>query len=320
MAMRRLWGGHVSVAGGVARAPQRGAACGLAAIQIFTRNQNRWENPPVDVAEAAGFRAERARWRIACVASHGSYLPNLASPDRALWRRSVAAVAQELARCRALGVDQLIFHPGAHMGAGEAAGIARVARALEMLLEQDGAPGGTRLLLESTAGQGTQLGWRFAHLRDILGAIRRPERVGVCLDTAHAFAAGHDLRTRAGYQAMFQALDAAVGWARLWALHVNDSKVGLGARVDRHEALGRGQIGAAAFRRLAVDPRLRELPFYLETPGGELRYSENLSVLRGSRRASSVAAGRSGASATGSSGASSASSRSSSAARRRRRT
>lgn len=317
--MRRLWGGHVSVAGGVARAPQRGADCGLAAIQIFTRNQNRWENPAVDASEAAEFQSERARWRIARVASHGSYLPNLASPDPDLWRRSIAAMAQELARCRALGVDQLIFHPGAHMGEGEAAGIARIARALDRLLEQDAAPGGTTLLLESTAGQGTHLGWRFAHLRDILAACRQRERLGVCLDTAHAFAAGHDLRSVAGYQAMFQELDDTVGLRRLWALHVNDSKVGLGARVDRHETLGQGQIGAAAFRRLGADPRLRRIPFYLETPEGEARYPENLSVLRGSRGAGGTSAGLPGSRGAGGSGGSRASSRSNSAARRRRR-
>jgi deoxyribonuclease-4 len=282
--MRRLWGGHISVEGGAQQAPGRGAAAGLLAIQIFTRNQNRWENRAVTAQEAVDFRRERAAHGILRVASHGSYLPNLASPDEQLWRRSLQAFRAELQRCRALGVDQLIFHPGAHMGAGEASGIARIARALRVLLKENDAPGGPSLLLESTAGQGTQLGWRFAHLRDIIAACGDHPRLGVCLDTAHAFAAGHDLRTRAGYERAFAELDATVGLARLWAFHVNDSRVGLGTRVDRHETLGRGHIGPVAFRRLARDRRFRALPFYLETPGGAECYPGDLAVMLGRAR------------------------------------
>jgi deoxyribonuclease-4 len=211
--------------------------------------------------------------------AHDSYLINLASPDPALHRKSRQSFLDEARRCAALGIPFLVFHPGAHMGRGETSGLDRIARALDWTDRRlGGAP--VTLLLENTAGQGTNLGWRFEHLAHILERVRRPERVGVCIDTCHLLAAGYDFRTEPGYRSVFGELDRRVGIERVRAFHLNDSKGDLGCRVDRHENIGKGHVGSRAFRLLLQDPRFAGVPKVLETPKAGGMDRRNLALLR----------------------------------------
>jgi len=278
-----LFGGHISIAGGVELAPERARALRFDAMQIFTKSQRQWAAKPLEQERAALFRANRAANGINVVASHLSYLINLASFERRKRKMSMDAFADDLRRCALLGIDQAIFHPGSHMGKGASRGIRRLAESLDQVLDEAD-PGGPRVLVEGTAGQGDQLGATFEELRDILAASRHPDRLGICLDTCHIFAAGYDVRTREAYEETIARFDAIVGLSRLEAWHVNDSKGPLGCRRDRHAHLGEGEIGTAPFRRLARDARFRELPLYLETPEGERHYAMNLAVLRGPSR------------------------------------
>lgn len=208
-----------------------------------------------------------ARGRVRPVIAHGSYLLNLASPNHAARRRSVLALIDELTRCEALGIRSLVVHPGAHLGEGLDAGIARIAAALDEV--HDATPGfRARVLLEATAGQGTTIGHEPAHLGRIMQGVRRPERLGVCVDTCHVFAAGYDLRTD-DYERLIADLARHVGLGQIHCIHVNDSKTPCNARVDRHEHIGRGRIGRAGFARLVNDRRLAGIPKILETPKGE---------------------------------------------------
>ena len=260
-----LLGAHQSVAGGLYRALERGREAGCEAIQVFTRSSRQWAARPLGEDDVRAFTAARAATGIRAVFAHDCYLFNLASPDETLRRRSVRELIDELERCARLGIPYLVTHPGAHCGPGEAAGLAAAARSLgEVLAACRGYP--ATVALENTAGQGTQIGARFAGLERLLSDTRDGDRLRLCLDTQHAFAAGYDLRADVGYEAMVAELDATVGLERLVAFHLNDAKKGLGSRVDRHEHIGRGHLGRAAFRRLLCDPRFRDLPMCLETP------------------------------------------------------
>ena len=212
--------------------------------------------------------------------AHDSYLINLASPAAGSKKRSRVAFAEEYARCGRLGIPFLVMHPGAHLGTGEAAGVDRIAGAITRTLEhQPDNP--TVVLLENTAGQGTSIGYRFEHLRDLLGAADAGGRLGVCLDTCHTLAAGYDLTTAAGWEATFAEFDRVVGLGAIRAFHVNDSKRPLGSRVDRHEHIGRGHLGLTAFRLLMSDPRFVGLPMTLETPKATPEADAiNLAILR----------------------------------------
>jgi deoxyribonuclease-4 len=282
-------GAHESISGGVHTAFERAAERGCECLQIFTRNQQQWKAAPVTRAEVASFQAESRERGIPLerVMVHNSYLVNLASPDRDKLRQSRRAMLAELRRCQLLGIGLLNFHPGAHVGCGEEEGLARVIDSLDHLLEKTaGSP--VRLVLETTAGQGSCLGHRFEHLRTILDGVADPARIAVCLDTAHIFAAGYDLSSEAGYQAVMAEFDSVIGLDRLVAFHLNDSKVGLGSRVDRHEAIGKGKIGPAAFRRLVNDPRHHEAIGVLELP--EKLLTANLKRLRRYRTSKPAAA------------------------------
>jgi len=270
-------GAHMSIAGGPATALLRGHSIGCDAIQMFTRNANMWHAKPLTVREIDDFAQARLATGIEPVVAHSSYLINLATADEALWAKSQEALHDELARCAQLGIDRYVLHPGAYTGSDETSGLARVARALSAALE---AIGGVTILLETTAGQGTSLGATFEQLAWLVERVAS-ERVGVCFDTAHAFAAGYDLRTAAAYAATWQHFDAVIGLRRLGCIHLNDSKRELGSRVDRHEQLGQGKIGVEAFRLLMNDPALRHVPMLLETPKGEemLEDVENLTLL-----------------------------------------
>ncbi len=278
----RPMGAHMSIAGGHERAIQRGAAIGCTAIQVFTKSSNQWAAKPLTEEGARRFREEIARTGMGPVVAHDSYLINLCSPDDALWRRSIDACVVELDRCARLGIRWLVAHPGGHMGRGEEYGIGRMADAIDAIHERCPAESSS-LALETTAGQGTVIGYRFEQLSRIIRKTAAPGRIGVCLDTCHVFAAGYDIRDGAGYEETVRTFDGEIGLSRLVAVHVNDSKKDLGCRVDRHEHIGHGHLGLEAFGHLMNDPRLLEIPLILETPKGEdcREDVENLTVLLG---------------------------------------
>ena len=272
-------GVHVSISGGVELAFARGEEVGCTAIQIFTKNASQWRAKPISAESAAAFRAHRAASSIGPVAAHDSYLINLAAPDDEKWEKSKAAFRDELERCALLGVEALVMHPGAHLGAGEEAGLQRIAAAFREIFAA--APPGVRVLLETTAGMGSHLGWRFEQLARIIELVPEHE-FGICLDTCHVFAAGYDLSTETGYAAMMEEFDRIIGCDRLRLFHVNDSKKSCGSRVDRHEHVGLGCIGETGFACLLRDVRFAAVPKILETPPGKKNEFDlrNLALLR----------------------------------------
>ncbi len=270
-----LLGAHEGIGGGVSKAFARAEADGADCLQIFTRNARGWAAKPLDDEEVRAFRSEARRTRKP-VAAHSSYLINCASPDRQVRKQSWAALADELGRCERLGIPALIFHPGSNEE--EAEGIRLMGEAMTRALE--GVPGKARLLVETAAGQGTCLGWRFeqvAAIRDEVPARAR-RRVGVCIDTCHVFSAGYDISTEEGYERTIGELDDVIGLSHVQAFHLNDSKKPLGCRVDRHEHVGQGKLGLETFRRIVNDSRFAEVPGFVET---ESRFKENIEVLRG---------------------------------------
>ena len=278
---RVLLGAHQSIAGGVEKSLERGQQAGCDTIQIFVKSPNRWQSKPLAGENIAAFRQAVADTGIDPVFAHAQYLVNLATPDDALWHKSVEALADDLERCEQLDLPGLVVHPGSHMGSGEETGIARIAAALDELHRR--LPGyQVQVWLETTAGQGDHLGYTFEQLRDMITVVHAPERLGICFDTAHAFAAGYELRTPEGYAATWLEFDRVLGLDRLKAVHLNDSKKELGSRVDRHEHIGQGLLGLEAFRLLLNDPRFFGLPMTLETEKGpDLEEDrENLALLR----------------------------------------
>ena len=282
------FGAHVSAAGGVAKACERGAAIGCDALQVFVKNANAWRAKPLTADAVAAFKAARDATpgpNTAAplpVIAHASYLINLASPVAVTAERSRHALVDELGRCDQLGIDGLVVHPGAHVGQGVDAGLDAIARALDEVFERH-PEGRARLLLENTAGQGTVLGADLGHHGRIVRSVNAPARLGLCLDTCHAFAAGFDLRAADDYERLVAAADAAVGSANLLAWHLNDSRHPLGSRKDRHASIGAGEIGLEAFARLVHDPRFEHVPMILETPLGddEQGHARDLITLRG---------------------------------------
>jgi deoxyribonuclease-4 len=275
---RRPLGAHMSIAGGVDRAIERGLSIGCAAIQMFTKSNNQWAARPLPGDEVLRFRSERARLGDLPVVAHDSYLINLCSPDDLLYEKSVDACRLELERCARLGIETLVVHPGAHMGQGEEFAIRRIAGAIDRI--HDRVPRtGASIALETMAGQGTVIGHRFEQIARIIALTRDPDRVGVCLDTCHIFAAGYDLRTRPAYEETLRAFACDIGFGRLRAVHVNDSKRELGSRVDRHEHIGKGFLGLEAFRLLMNDRRFLDVPLLLETPKDEKTLREDVDNL-----------------------------------------
>jgi deoxyribonuclease-4 len=277
-------GAHVSAEGGVHRAPERAREIESSCLQLFTKQPSRWAEPVLPEATVRAFLQARVDLGIRVAGAHDSYLINLSSPDRALWGRSLVSFTGELRRCAALGLDFLVTHPGNATDGDLDAGIRRNAEGIELALEEVDGP--TRVLLELTAGSGTSVGGSFEHLAAILEEIAPAlrERVGVCLDTCHAYAAGYDLVT--DYDGVWERFADTLGWQRLGLLHLNDSKHPLGSSKDRHETLGSGTLGTEPFRRIMLDPRLMEVPKILETPKGDDPVKadlENLSLLRSFR-------------------------------------
>jgi deoxyribonuclease IV len=283
-----LLGAHVPVAGGLHKAPENGHAIGAEAIQIFTRNQVQWKSRAVSPDEAAMFRQAVAASGVRMVVTHGSYLINLAARDAAILTKSRDAFVADLERCHALAVPYLIFHPGAHLGAGEEAGLAQVAASLDDILARTAGLSVTPLL-EVTAGQGTCLGHRFEHIAQILELMRAPEKLGVCLDTCHLLAAGYDIATPEGYEQTVADFDRIVGLAKVRAFHLNDAKKGLGSKLDRHAPIGEGTMGIEPFRRIVNDARFAGLPMVLETPGPLPVWKKELALLRSLREQAAIA-------------------------------
>jgi deoxyribonuclease IV len=255
----------MSITGGLHRALERGEEAGCSVVQIFLKNQLQWKAKPYSAEEIRAFKAAWKDTGIREVFAHSSYLINLAAPKPVEWARAVEAFHDELERAEALGLPFVIIHPGSHRGDGVEAGVARIARALDAVTSR------TRgyqvmVLLENTAGGGATIGRSFEELAALLGAVKEPGRVGVCLDTCHLFAAGYDLRSREGYDAAMTSCARLVGIQRVRAFHLNDAKAPLGSGLDRHEKIGRGKLGVGAFRRLMTDRRFAKVPMALETP------------------------------------------------------
>jgi deoxyribonuclease-4 len=275
-------GAHMSIAGGMPEAIVRAVSVEATALQVFVKSSNQWAARPFAAGEVDAYKtAARAARLDEHTLAHASYLINLASPDPALWEKSVTAFTVELDRCEQLGIPWLVVHPGSHVGTGAAAGMKRVAAGLDRALVESGARG-AGVLLEITAGQGSTLGSSFAELGEMLRLTKKKQRVGICFDTCHALAAGYEFRTPAAYKEMMSELDREIGLDRLRGFHLNDSKTDLGSRRDRHEHIGKGCVGLPAFGLILKDPRLRDIPMVLETDKAEDLAEDrmNLGVLR----------------------------------------
>jgi deoxyribonuclease-4 len=276
-----LLGAHMSIAGGVEQSLARGQEVGCDTIQIFVKPPSRWAAKPLADANVVAFHEAVAETGIWPVFAHALYLVNLATPDDDLWNKSLAALADDLERCEDLGLPGLVLHPGSHRGSGEDAGIARIVAALDELhLRLPGYQ--AQVWLETTAGQGDHLGYTFDQLRAMVDGVREPERLGICFDLAHAFAAGYELRTPEDWEATWAEFEALLGLDRLRAVHLNDSARDLGSRIDRHAHIGKGTLGLVPFRFLLNDPRFWGIPMVLETEKGPdmAEDKENLAVLR----------------------------------------
>ncbi len=274
----------MSIAGGFHKAVEAAAKCGCSTLQVFTKNNNQWRGKPLVPEDRARFQAALADHKIVAPLAHNSYLINLGSPDDDLWQKSLEAMIVEMERAHELGIPYVVAHPGAFTTSTEEEGIARIIQAIDEIHRRTPKIA-SQILLETTAGQGSCLGWRFEHLAEILSGVREHQRLGVCFDTCHVFAAGYPLGTPAEYKQTMAAFDAQIGLARIKAFHLNDSKKELGSRVDRHEHIGEGKLGLEPFRLLLADKRFKDVPMYLETEKGERDGVDldvmNLATLRG---------------------------------------
>lgn len=261
-------GAHMSIAGGLHKAIERGLAAGCGVIQVFTQNSNQWRGKPVSDSDAALFREQWEEAKLHDVVSHDIYLINLAAAPGEVRDKSLAGFLEEMERCARLGIDKIVMHPGSHLGEGEETGISRIVEAFDILFERAKDFTG-KVLLETTAGQGTNLGYRFEHLREIRDRSAHPHRFGFCFDTCHTFAAGYDITTEDGYRRVFEEFDRLLGLENLLVFHFNDSKKGLNCRVDRHEHIGQGAMGLNPFRFIMNDDRFAGIPKILETPKGD---------------------------------------------------
>ncbi len=278
-----MFGSHLSIAGGLHLALLEAERLQFDTVQVFTKNQQQWKCKPLSADAIEPWKTHCERLRFKRTVSHDSYLINLASPDDRLWNASIDLFAEELSRCALLGIPYLVTHPGAHVGSGEEVGLSRVAAGLDRAYA---APEVDEVVtcLEITAGQGSSLGYKLEHLAEIISLSKEPKRFGVCLDTAHLFAAGYDFRGK-GYGKFRKELEATVGFKRVKVLHLNDSKKELGSRVDRHEHIGLGKIGIEGFIPFVREEAFLKIPKILETPkdkhpSGRLWDEVNLETLR----------------------------------------
>ena len=275
----KYFGAHVSASGGVDNAPRNAREIGATAFALFTKNQRQWVAKPLSAEEIAAFRnaCEKFGYTAAQILPHDSYLINLGHPDPESLEKSRAAFLDEMQRCEALGLDRLNFHPGSHLKQiSEQESLDRIAESINLALDRTH---GVTAVIENTAGQGSNLGFRFEPLRYLIDRVEDRSRVGVCIDTCHAFAAGYDLRSAEACEATFAEFDRVVGFQYLKGMHLNDAMKILGSRVDRHTPLGEGMIGMECFRYIARDPRFDNIPLILETPD-ETRWAEEIARLK----------------------------------------
>lgn len=266
--MEQLIGAHTSVAGGIHKAVERAGEMGFTAMQVFTKNNNRWNAAPLEKEEIEKFKTSLNNSYIKFVVTHDSYLINLCSASKSTLKKSRESYIDELKRCDAMGIKYLNFHPGSHGGQGEEEGIKLIAESLNIC--HDKTAGVTvSSMLEATAGQGTMLGYTFEQLQKIIELVEEKERMTVCIDTAHIFAAGYNIRKPKEYEKVIEDFDDIIGLKRLKCFHMNDSKKELGSRVDRHEHIGKGFIGKEGFENIMNDKRLERIPKILETPKGK---------------------------------------------------
>jgi deoxyribonuclease-4 len=277
--VKPLLGAHTSIAGGLYNAVYSGKEIGCDVVQIFSKNQLQWKGKSLSSAEVSKFQQAVTETGIIPMVVHDSYLINLAGSDKLIYRKSFEAVVDELQRCEMLRIPYLVMHPGSHLGQGEERGLDQLAEALSQSYEKAGVVN-TAVLLETTAGQGSNLGYTLEQLKYLIDQSRLNEKIGVCLDTCHLFAAGYDLRSKKAWENNKGKFDRIIGLERLKIIHANDSKKELGSRVDRHARIGEGKIGLKGFSVLLNDPDLREIPFILEIPGGEEAYREDILLLR----------------------------------------
>jgi len=272
----------MSITGGVDKAVLRGHEVGCDTIQIFTRSPRQWRPRVLKEDEIHRFHENTEQTGIDPVVAHDCYLINLGSPNEELWQKSLRVFLEEMGHCEQLGIPYLVIHPGSHVDTGDETGLRRIAQALDRARE-DAEGYRVEVLLETTAGQGTNLGHSLEQLAQLLDLVADDSWLGICFDTCHAFAAGYELRTREGYEATVRELDELIGLERLKVMHLNDAKGGLGSRLDRHQHIGQGKLGLEPFRMLLNDGRFRDLPMVLETPKGPdyEEDRENLGVLRG---------------------------------------
>jgi deoxyribonuclease-4 len=271
----------MSVSGGVARALERGASIGCETVQIFVKNNMQWMGRPQPAPDVALFKKEKARLKFAAVFAHTGYLINLGAGPSDNRAKSLQSLIQEITFAEALGLPFLVLHPGAHLGAGETEGLRQIVEGLDEVLRAT-KDAKVRIALENTAGQGSCLGDQIEHLAAIYDRVETPARLGLCIDTAHLFAAGHDIRTGKGWDKTMRKIDTLIGRKEILAFHLNDSKTDLGSRVDRHEDIGKGKIGLEGFRHIVNDPRFKKSPGCLETYKSEDLHEDaaNLAVLR----------------------------------------
>ena len=276
-----LLGAHMSIGGGVHRAIERGCSIKCTAIQMFVKNNMQWFARPLTREEIRAFLNHAQRGELLSIFAHANYLINLAATNPQFLENSIRALSEELLRADQLELPFLVLHPGAHLGAGEEAGLEKIVSSIDHVFQKIPRVK-TRIALETTAGQGSCLGHRFEQIAYIMANVREPERLCVCLDTAHIFAAGYDIGNKAAVKKTFRDFDRVIGRERLATIHLNDSKTARGSHVDRHQHIGKGEIGLDAFRFIMSEPRFRKIPKVLETPKGkELREDVmNLQKLR----------------------------------------
>lgn len=279
MASERLIGAHMPVNGGLHTAITGGEEIGCTAVQLFTANPKVWSSPPLEDAAVATFRETLAASSVRFLCAHDSYLVNLAAPNPRVLGPSLKAFAQELTRADQLGIPWVVTHMGAHLNTGEDEGLERLVTSVRRLLDES-ADKSSGIALETTAGQGTGLGYTFEQLARVLDGVGPSERLGVCVDTCHIFAAGYDIRSEDGYEAAVGRIESLIGLERVKVIHCNDAKKPVGSRVDRHAHLGQGEIGIEAFERLADDARLAHVPLIVETPEAETMHRENVALLQ----------------------------------------
>jgi deoxyribonuclease-4 len=271
----------MSISGGVDTAFDRGEQVGCDALQIFTKSSNQWRAAPLTAQTIERYHRRQAETGIHPVVAHTSYLLNMASPDDALWPKTVDALVVEVERCEALAIPNLVIHPGSHVGSGEATGLARIVSAIDTV-QRRLPTAGVKITLETTSGQGNDLGYRFEQLAAVIAQVEENRRLAVCFDTCHTLTAGYDFRNDEGYRQVFEEFDRVIGLSRLAVFHLNDSLKDAGSRRDRHAHIGEGFVGPEGFRRILNDPRFQDIPMLLETPKSDDMHEdvENLKRLR----------------------------------------